>query len=40
MNCTIELHDELSQNFINCLFCEHQIYDYYTKKVIAVNNLI
>ena len=32
MNCTIELHDELSQNYINCPFCEHQTSDYYTDK--------
>ena len=32
MNCTIELHDELSQNYINCPFCGHQISDYYTDK--------
>ena len=32
MNCTIELHVELSQNCINCPFCNHQISDYHTDK--------
>ena len=32
MNCTVELHDELSQNYRNCPFCEHRISDYYTDK--------
>ena len=33
MNCTIELHDELSQTtYTNCQFCKHQISDYYTDK--------
>ena len=32
MNCTIELHDELSQNYINFPFCKHQILNYYTDK--------
>ena len=32
MNCTIELHDELCQNYINCPFCEHQISDCHTNK--------
>ena len=31
MNC-LELRNKLSQNDINCPFCEHQISDYYTTK--------
>ena len=32
MNCNKELHDELSQNYINCPFCGIQISNYYTDK--------
>ena len=32
MNCNKELHDELSQNYINCALCDIQISNYYTDK--------
>ena len=32
MCCNKILHNELSQYYINCPFCKHQISDYYTDK--------